>query len=213
MCADLKTALIGDPDPRRLDLAILEVPEAEELPYVPVALVDRTSAVTAFIDGCAAVGYPFFQESTRDPGGLVIRDTAHVGGRIAPLSDLAENLLSLEVTASPRELPPAGTTLADSVWAGVSGAAVFAPAAEDGGDVLVGVVVEHASRRGQSSISVLPLDRLNDKATAPANAREWWLRLGVSDPQQVPSLRPSTWPARSTRPGAQPMLNPRARRD
>src|SRR5919206_5372158 len=40
MRADLATALIGDPDPRQLDLAILELPEAEELPYVPVAVVD-----------------------------------------------------------------------------------------------------------------------------------------------------------------------------
>src|SRR5690242_17223993 len=63
--ADLQTMLIGDADPRRLDLAILEVPEADELPYVRVALVDRTSAITAFVDGCGAVGYPEFQEVVR----------------------------------------------------------------------------------------------------------------------------------------------------
>ena len=191
MRADLETALIGDPDPRRLDLAILEVPEAEELPYVPVALVDRTSGITAFIDGCAAVGYPQFQEVVRDPSGLSLRETAQVRGAIAPLSGLVEHLLSLEVTATPRELPPAGTTLSESAWAGMSGAAVFAPDAQHGGEVLVGVVAEHAPRRGQSSISVLPLDRLRDMATAPVDASKWWTRLGIAAPQNLPSLTPA----------------------
>jgi WD40 repeat protein len=193
MRVDLQTALIGDPDPRRLDLAIFEVPDAAELPYVPVALVDRNGPISAFIEGCAAVGYPVFQEVVRDPTGLLIRATAQVRGHIAPLSDLGEKLLSLEVTATPHELPPAGTTLgADSAWEGMSGAAVFAPDASGGEELLLGVVAEHAPRRGQSSITVLPLDRLADKATAPANARAWWARLGVTDPEHLRYLTPTT---------------------
>jgi hypothetical protein len=186
MRADLATALIGDPDPRKLDLAILKVPGAEELPYVPVALVDRNSAIAAFIDGCAAVGYPEFQEVMRDLNGVSLRETAQVRGYIAPLSGLVEGLLSLEVTAYPeRELPPAGTTLAGSVWAGMSGAAVFAPGSQ-GGEVVLGVVTEPAPRRGQSSITVLPLHRLVAAGSAPLNASEWWDRLGVKDPLQIP---------------------------
>ena len=65
--ADVQTALIGDPDPRGLDLAILDVPEAEDFPHVPIALVDRQSAITGFVEDCAAVGYPEFQEVVRYP--------------------------------------------------------------------------------------------------------------------------------------------------
>jgi tetratricopeptide (TPR) repeat protein len=202
MLADLTTALIGDPDPRRLDLAILQVPEAEDLPYFAIARVDRTGAITTFIDGCAAVGYPLFQETERDQSGRSIRETAQVRGYIAPLSGLVEGLLSLEVTNTPaRELPAAGTILAESVWAGMSGAAVVAPDGQ-GGEVVLGVVAEHAPRRGQSSISVLPLDRLIDKRTAPADAPTWWTRLGVSDPEHLLTLRRGMEPAPT-------MVNPR----
>jgi formylglycine-generating enzyme required for sulfatase activity len=185
MRADLATALIGEPDPRKVDLAILEIPEIEELPFIRIARVGRNTAIATFIEGCAAVGYPAFQEVTRDLGGRSIRETEHVRGYIAPLSGLVEGLLSLEVTASPRhELPPSGTTLAQSEWAGMSGAAVVAPDGQ-GGEVLLGVVAEHAPRRGQSSISVLPMDRLIDQRTAPMDAMTWWMRLGVNDPEHL----------------------------
>jgi hypothetical protein len=181
MTADLDTKLIGVPDASRLDLALLQVPDADDLPHVPVAFVSREGGITAFIEGCAAVGYPQFQEVS-DEGGRSIRETVQVRGRIAPLSDLVEKSLTLEVTSAPRELPPAGVTLAESAWSGMSGAAVFAPAGQDGDDeLLLGVVAEHAPRRGQSNITVLPLDRLISEATAPPNASEWWARLGVTD--------------------------------
>jgi hypothetical protein len=187
--AVLENALIGEPDARRLDMALLDVPGADDLPPVPLALIDRTVPISARIEGCAVVGYPQWAEIHRDPHGLSIRETAQVLGHIPPLSGLAEGLLSLEVTATPRPLPGDVTALAESEWSGMSGAAVFAPdPSRNGGEVLVGVVAEHSPRRGQQNITVLPFDRLTDRATGPRNAEEWWRRLGVADPVNLPTI-------------------------
>ena len=171
--ADLDTALIGDPD--NLDLALLAVPAAPPLSGVAVALVDRDVATGEVIEGCWSVGYPSFQEVARDAAGSV-RETAQVRGWIPPLSGLVEGLLSLEVTATPQPLPAEQTGLGQSEWSGMSGAAVFA------GEALVGVVTEHAPRRGSSEVTVTPLERLIEPATAPADAAGWWARPGVGNP-------------------------------
>jgi WD40 repeat protein len=175
----LDNALIGDPD--RLDLALLDVPEAEDLVSVRVAAVNRNVAGGEFVERCWAVGFPLFQEVQRDKAGRSQRETAHVRGEIPPLSGLAEHLLSLQVTASPRPLPPEGDT-AGSEWSGMSGAAVFA------GDLLVGVVTEHSRWRGPSDVTVTPLARLTEPENAPADAAEWWSRLGVADPIDLPLI-------------------------
>jgi hypothetical protein len=188
--ADLDSALIGDED--RLDLAMLEIPEASTLPDVPVAIVNRDVVTGGMVEDCWAVGYPSFQEVTRDGSGRSVRETAQVKGRIPPLSGLVKDLLSLEVTATPRELPAKGMRLGESEWSGMSGAAVFA------GEALLGVVAEHAPRRGSSDITVTPLDRLAAPATAPADAATWWARLGVQDSARLPRL-----PAVATRPASE----------
>ena len=178
----LGTALIGDPD--RLDLALLEVPGlTAPVPPVPVAVVNRDSTTGEFVDGCWAVGYPAFQEIRRDAQNRSIRISAHVRGQIPPLSGLGDELglLSFQVTATPRELPARGT-LEQSAWSGMSGAAVFAA------DMLIGVVTEHAPRRGASDITLTPLDCLSNQNTAPPNAARWWEWLGVHDPATLPQL-------------------------
>jgi Trypsin-like peptidase domain/AAA ATPase domain len=175
LAANLDTALVGDPD--RLDLALLEVPEAEVLPQVEVAVVDRDVTGGEVIEDCWAVGYPEFAEVRRDATGRSLRETKEVHGSIAPLSGLVEGLLSLEVTSTPRPLP-AGA-LDRSEWSGMSGAAVFA------GTRLVGVVAEHAPRRGSSDITLTPLDVLIKSVTAPPAAASWLTRLGIRDPQRV----------------------------
>jgi hypothetical protein len=124
--ADIEPAFIGKTAANGLDLAILHVPEAAALAHVPVALVNRDVTGGIFLEGCSAVGYPAFQETSQQADGPSIRESAQVRGSIAPLSGLVSGLLSLEVTSSPRDLPAAGTTLANSAWAGMSGAAVFA---------------------------------------------------------------------------------------
>ena len=71
-----------------------------------------------------------------------MRETAEVHGSIPPLSDIRSELLSLKVKNPPRDLPPQEKTLAETEWSGMSGAAVLS------GDSLIGVVSEHAKRRG-----------------------------------------------------------------
>jgi hypothetical protein len=167
-------------DSGRLDLALLDLQEAEELPHVPIAVVDRDTASGAVVEGCWAVGYPAFQEDEREGRGAV-RETAHVSGYIPPLSGLVGGMISLQVTQSPRELPAQGT-LGESQWSGMSGAAVFA------GDAVVGVVAEHAARRGASDITVTPLQFLSEPSSAPSNAQQLWQRLGVSEPSRLVRL-------------------------
>ena len=181
--ARLDTALRGDPG--RLDLALLEIPGlAEPLPHVPVAVVDRDIETGEDVEDCWAVGYPAFQEIKRAGHDRATRISAHVRGKIPPLSDLGDDLrlLSLHVTAAPRELP-AGATLGQSEWSGMSGAAVFARG------MLVGVVAEHAPPRGVSEIMLTPLANLIDPQFAPADVVQWWKRFGVSDPAALPRLR------------------------
>lgn len=194
LAARVAGALVGDP--ATVDLALLEVPEAALLPSVPVAVVDRDVASGArAVEGCWTVGYPSYKEVERGGDGRSLRESEHVTGRILPLSGLVESLLSLQVSATPRPLPPVDTTLGDSEWSGMSGAAVFAHD-EHLGDLLIGVVVEHAPRRGPSDITVMPLGRLRDPDAGVADAGRWWRRLGVDDPAGLAVL-----PDR-TRPGA-----------
>lgn len=183
--AVLAGALISAPD--RFDLAMLDVPEADELAALPVAGVNRNVTGGEFVERCWAVGFPAFQEVERDTAGRSLRESAEVKGEIPPLSGLREDLLSFQVTASPQTLPSAGL-LDASEWSGMSGAAVFA------GSFLVGVVTEHSPRRGPSDVTVTPLAALLDPETGPADSVEWRRRLAA--PASLPLL-----PVPPSRPG------------
>jgi formylglycine-generating enzyme required for sulfatase activity len=198
LAADLEHALVGEADPHGLDLAVLTLPDAEPLPYMPIAVVNRDSPIGVFIEGCAAVGYPLFQEAARGSEVRQIRETAQVLGRIAPLSGLVEGLVSFEVTSTPQQaLPVAGVARETSEWSGMSGAAVLAPGGDRrNGLFVIGVVAEHAPQRGASSITVLPLDRLFLHGVRPPDAQAWWTRLGVTDPRALPALPPRAEPKR-----------------
>jgi WD40 repeat protein len=157
-------------DPGTVDLALLELcDESAELPTPPVAAVDREVPVPVPVEGCWAVGYPLFQEVESAAG--VVRETAQVWGMILPGENLVGGLLSLQVTSAPRDLPPQREALGESPWQGMSGAAVLA------GERLIGVVSEHAPRRGESTITVTPLTSL-DQLPAAAAAR-WRALLGA----------------------------------
>jgi hypothetical protein len=177
--ARLSDALMGEPD--TIDFALLTVPEAVLLPPLPVAAVNRLVTTGAkAVEDCWTVGYPRYKEVDRDGDGRSLRESEHVTGRILPLSGLVEWLLSLQVSNAPRPLPPEETRLGDSEWSGMSGAAVFARHPRLG-DFLLGVVVEHAPRRGPSDITVMPLDRLRHPDVGPDDSARWWKRLGVED--------------------------------
>ena len=168
--------LAGDPD--TVDLALLELrDEIAELPTPPVAAVDRDAPVPVPVEGCWAVGYPLFQEVESAAG--VVRETAQVWGMILPAENLVGGLLSLQVTSAPRRLPPRQEALGESQWSGMSGAAVLA------GERLIGVVSEHAPRRGESTITVTPLASL-DRLPAAA-AAQWWAHL-AADPGRLVML-------------------------
>ena len=110
-------------------------------------------------------------------------------GVILPGENLVGGLLSLQVTSAPRALPPQAEALGQSQWSGMSGAAVLA------GERLLGVVSEHAPRRGESTITVTPLAslaRLPDEAAA-----RWWEHLAANPGRLVmlPARRVRVEPA------------------
>ncbi|MFD5858363.1 trypsin-like peptidase domain-containing protein [Streptomyces chartreusis] len=99
-------------DPESVDLALIELDEDTGFPALMAAAVDRSSAVPEVIDRCHTVGYPAFKERTTQ--GSAVRDTVGVGGHISVLASLVSDMLTLQVTASPRSLPQHGQPLAQS---------------------------------------------------------------------------------------------------
>nr|MDT0666570.1 trypsin-like peptidase domain-containing protein [Micromonospora sp. DSM 115978] len=129
--ATLDARYVGDPDGPGPDLALVEA-TGLDLPPMGLAAVDRDSPTGDVVERCHVIGYPAFMERP-GPGGATVRDTVDAVGRIPTLSRLAGGLLSLQVSSTPRPLPPEQVGLADSPWSGMSGAPVVA------GGYLVGV--------------------------------------------------------------------------
>jgi hypothetical protein len=159
------------------DLALVEIDDAGAgLDSMELAVVERDDPKAAPVANCHAIGYPWFAET---PGPTARRDTVDAIGYIPVLSKLAGGLLTVQVTDSPRPLPPGRTALGESEWSGMSGAPVVA----DG--CLIGVISEHAPREGSSAITAVPLSALEHDPAYPdwgpgvQNAAEWWARLGV----------------------------------
>lgn len=168
---------VRSPEP---DLALIQVDDPRfepNLPPVGLAQVNRDSPTGEPVSGCHAVGYPWFAET---PSPTAIRDSVDALGVVPVLSKLARGLLSVQVSSSPRTLPPGEIPLGESEWSGMSGAPVLA----DG--LLLGVVIEHAPREGQSAITAVPLTALEADPRYPAwgpgvsDPAAWWSRLGVS---------------------------------
>ena len=159
------------------DLALIDIDDDSiNLAPIELAVVDRDSPTAMPVEGCHAVGYPRFAENPSPSGGREIEDA---WGHIPVLSKLAGGLLAVQVSSSPRPLPPERTALGESEWSGMSGAPVLA------GGCLLGLVSEHAPREGPSAITAVPLSALEPDPAHPgwgpgvSNAREWWARLGV----------------------------------
>jgi hypothetical protein len=151
---------------------------------------------------CAAVGFPW--ASVRPDR---MRDTAHVYGQLAPLGQLRQGRLDLDVASASPSAREGG-----SPWAGMSGAAVIADSH------LVGVITVDPARY-QGRLVAMPIGPLladegfrarlvahgvPDKA-APVGAG-WYLRL--PDGQTV-SLAPAYEPvSRRIRPEPSELLHP-----
>jgi Effector-associated domain 1/Trypsin-like peptidase domain len=173
----------GEPGP---DLALIEIDDDRiDLAAIELAVVDRDTAKATPVQDCHAVGYPWFAER---PSPSAVRDTVDAYGYVPVLSKLAGGLLTVQVTASPRPLPPERTTLGESEWSGMSGGPVVAEGC------LLGVVSEHAVREGPSAITAVPLSALEPAPAYPnwgpgvGNAPEWWAQLGVPDPARLRRL-------------------------
>ena len=109
-----------------------------DLAAMELAVVDRDSPAGAPVESCHVVGYPQFRDT-----GSGARETMDAYGHVPVLAGLVSGLLTVQVSSSPRLLPPGATALGQSEWSGMSGAPVVA----DG--CLLGVVSEHAPRKAR----------------------------------------------------------------
>ncbi|HLK73139.1 MAG TPA: serine protease [Streptosporangiaceae bacterium] len=202
-------AFTGDPDGPGPDLALVEVVGGRlGVPAIGLAAVARDSPAGDPVERCHVIGYPAFMERETAGGGR-FRETADALGQVPVLSGLAGGLLSVQVSSSPRPLPPARAGLADSPWSGMSGSPVIA------GGLLLGVVTEHAPRAGSSAITATPLTALDPDPEHPgwgpgvADPPAWWARLGVAGPGALTRLTCGWW---ATRGRVRPRCWPRPRR-
>ena len=136
---------------------------------------------------CAAVGFPW--ASARPDR---VRDTAHVYGQLAPLGQLRQGRLDLDVASASPSARPGG-----SPWAGMSGAGVIADSH------LVGVITVDPARY-QDRLVAVPAGRLladpgfrarlaahGVRAEAAPVGAGWFLRLpGGQTVSLAPAYRP-----------------------
>ena len=196
--ATLDPKFVGDADGPLPDLALVEISAAGiDVPPMGLAAVDRDSPTGDPVERCHAVGYPAFMERGI-PGGGQVRDTVDACGHVPVLSRLVGGLLSVQVSSTPRQLPPERVSLEESEWSGMSGG----PLVADGH--LLGVVTEHAPREGPSAIAVTPVTALEPDPAHPhwgagvADPAAWWSRLGVTglgELRRLPARRQRAEPA------------------
>lgn len=184
--ATVDTAFVGDPgrwDPDRPtapDLALLTLDTAVDVPPMPLARPDRAHPA-GLVERVRSVGYPWFGETNTDTRETV-RVQVPVAGQIL-LSNREDGLLDFEVTIAP---PPPDD--GESQWSGMSGAPVTAAGR------LMGIVTEHAPRKGPSAVAVIPLTALDADPDHPAwgagatDPAGWWARLGVPGPSDLAVL-------------------------
>ena len=151
---------------------------------------------------CAAVGFPWasVQPDRR-------RDTAHLYGQLAPLGQLKQGRLDLDVASASPTAREGG-----SPWAGMSGAAVIAD------NHLVGVITVDPARYQDRLVAVPASRLLADERfrarlaghgvrteAAPVGAG-WYLQLPDEQPVSLaPAYRPVS---RRFRPGPSTLLHP-----
>jgi hypothetical protein len=194
--ATMDSRFVADANGPGPDLALVEIDDpAVDLPPMELAQVDRDSPTDEPVERCHAIGYPWFAET---PSPTAMRDTVDAIGVVPVLSKLAAGLLSVQVSISPRPLPPEDKRLAESEWSGMSGAPVVAAGR------LLGVVTEHAPREGQSAITAVPLTALEQDPVHPKwgpgvkDSSAWWARLGVTglpDLHRLPAVPERPTPA------------------
>jgi len=161
----------------------LEEPDGEQVELSSFGRLGDRPAVVAF----EAVGFPRFKlrsDQHTDQGSDPVsryRDTAHVHGMIASLSNWREGTLELVLD------PPARAPEPDrSPWEGMSGAAVWCAGR------IVGVVSEHHPGDGLNRLAAVPFGTVYRQLP-----RRRWLELAgvlgsVNDPSLLPDVAPPT---------------------
>ncbi len=179
--ATLDPEFVGDTDGPLPDIALIEVAnEMPELAPIGLARVGRGETGDDPVEGCHAIGYPWFAETSSPDA---VRDTVDAIGIVPQFGRLTSGLLSVEVSVSPQQLPSG-----DSQWEGMSGAPVLS------GGSLFGVVTEHPKRAGASTITAVPLTMLERDDAHPewgqgvADPAKWWQRLGVAGVKELKVL-------------------------
>jgi WD40 repeat protein len=161
----------GDPESVDLALVAFDGPPVLSRPW-RFGVVDRARA--ELVTGCRAVGFPAFKPQRGRP---LRRASAQVDGVIPTAENLGQEVLTLRMTAVPKELSSANL----SPWAGMSGAAVFS------GDVVIGVVADHVPSEGSSTLSIVPLTAV----AGSADVDVWWDMIGVKQNELI--RMPSRW--------------------
>ncbi|WP_310168132.1 bifunctional trypsin-like peptidase domain-containing/SEL1-like repeat protein [Arthrobacter sp. BE255] len=173
--------LLRSPDPA-VDLAVLDVPDAEDLEWLGFARVDRETVAT--IQGCVAVGFPAF---TKDENGHRRRE--QVAGFIptasgytaVPGKGMKPGFLSLKATGPGIRDSLPGGDLEQSPWAGMSGAVVVSA-----DNRILGVVRHHNRPEGAGTLALTPVGAI-DLLPEPDQAA-FWEALRVTDPDRLPLL-------------------------
>ena len=145
------------------DLALLAVPARGEVPLAPCSfgrIGDRDAVVQ-----CSAVGFPRFK-LRRDRRGLY-RDSCHVAGAAAVLSNRRERTLEVSVPAPAEDPDPAV-----SPWEGMSGAVVFSAGR------VVAMISEHHRSDGLGRLAATRVDRWFE-LLSPTDLRVVGDRLGL----------------------------------
>lgn len=158
------------------DTAVLTVDCPDAVEDASFGRIGERAAVLS----CTAVGFPRFKMRTGD-GGARYRDSEHVHGTCAVLSNRKEGTLDLNVT------PPADATRTrESPWEGMSGAVVFSAGR------IVGVVSRHHLADGPGRLAAGRVDRWAERLSA-AELRELEGLLGSRlAPDRLPDVEAPT---------------------
>lgn len=146
------------------DVAILKVTGdpswvgRDQFPPVRLGRLERSSS--GWLDDCEAVGYPQWRRSENS----VSFGLAEVHGRVAFLENVERKRIVLRDPHLADVGQPTESTSSDSVWSGMSGAALF----HDG--LLIGVIIEHHHRQGPNALDARPIDAVLS-ADSPDSAR------------------------------------------
>ncbi len=177
--------VVGMVPDRKLDVAVLQVaddaPWEADLAPLGFARVDQTQA--GVLDDCVGIGFPLFQ---RDPNRRT-RHTSEFHGKVYQTDEQETGrLLMREPLIDPGPVTdPKTERVGDqgevglSPWGGLSGALMFYRGS------VIGVVVEHHPRQGDSALLAMGFERI----AANASIRHC---LGLPGPELLPWVREQT---------------------